>query len=826
MQNKIVGVPFDNWVADQIEHRQKILGKTQRTAEELQYLNNKSSWVRVASSIDISDEEIANGLGLSQGNRTAKDFVLFGGSISVNDNLSYQAPLGGVIPNEGLSLSEASKYSYGFGSREYGYTPPPGIDSLKIVHKNRGSIRDYTLKLKAQNLDQFKVIDTLYLRLGYFLLIEWGHTSYFYKPNGESNYAFQNSPDFVTPAFSDLFEGSKDDIIDSLEKQRVKTSGNYDGGLVKVKNFSWSFNEDGSYDITINAVSIGGLIDSLLLNFQGPNVQNVDPTRYVVKNLTPTQKKDEAINLGEELPEGENVDRAFDRLVSKFLGRKGGFQTLIKNGIVEDAETSVGGKSLNKLVFDDFAGTIFANQYKSLINDFLLVSVLNLKAAEWSQTGDPEQNRYKRLNDGELVSIKFENGGTKNKSQENYYVRFDALIRFINEKVIPLNFSNQSTDDSELGEVENMIVFSDQVTMFTHWFQGSSDPHTCVVPFTYIDPEDNQNPRKIILSQELGVSFRLTDSQYVANLSKIHINLECIAQILDQLEGRDEEGNVSLFLFLDELLSRLNKALGNINSFSVLYDEATNQMFIQDDTVKPGESGVDELATPIRVYGTNIIDGQGSFVRNVSMLSQLTPNTAKEVAIGAVATGTNLNNSTSQLGRWNYGFVDRLQEKDTSSSTTAQEGNNILTRLNTTYTRHINFIKSTYEDYKSPTSNDVNVAKADLFTLLQYDLNIKTINGEVPGKGFIPISLQLSLDGLSGVLLYQKFRLTPNILPPSYDESIDFIIKSIDHTITGNEWVTSYSTVSAVKFRPIKGNLEPREAPEGEFSLLTLPTNS
>ena len=150
---------------------------------------------------------------------------------------------------------------------------PLALIVLKIVHKNRGAIRQFDIKLKAQNKDQFDIIDALYLRLGYFILIEWGHTSYFDTSGPESEYIA--NPEFFTPAFNSLFGGGDtDDILAKLKSQRETTSGNYDGGLVKVTNFSWNFNSDGTYDITISALSIGGLIDSLKLNFNGPNVTN------------------------------------------------------------------------------------------------------------------------------------------------------------------------------------------------------------------------------------------------------------------------------------------------------------------------------------------------------------------------------------------------------------------------------------------------------------------------------------------------------------------------------------------------------------------------
>ena len=48
-------------------------------------------------------------------------------------------------------------------------------------------------------------------------------------------------------------------------------SGNYGGLFGKITNFKWTFNPDGSYDITITVVSLGDVIESLKANIT-PNL--------------------------------------------------------------------------------------------------------------------------------------------------------------------------------------------------------------------------------------------------------------------------------------------------------------------------------------------------------------------------------------------------------------------------------------------------------------------------------------------------------------------------------------------------------------------------
>ena len=829
----IVGAPFSNWVKRQIDKRQEILGKSQRSPEEIQFLSNKNSWIRVASSVnlteDIADDQIKDQNLLSD--TLAKGFILFGGITPAKDNpnniLTYQSPLGGVVPSQESrnSFLDSSKYSYGFGSSEYGYTPPPGINSLKVTHQNRGSIRKYVLKLKAQNLDQFRIIDALYLRLGYYILVEWGHTSYFTDGEGEGEeFEFKGTPEYNTGAFTALFNGSKDDIIQQLKNDRQKSSGNYDGGLAKISNFSWVFNGDGSYDITINAVSIGGIIDSLIMNFPGNSLKVFDyPSNFVIKNLTPEEEIKIANDLGEQIPNDHTTDTAFLGVVKNFIS-KGKLEELLEAGVLEDSETTIGGTPLNTLNYDEYAGTIFSNQYKSVLNNKLLNDVLTLKNADWIKYNDI--NRYKKI--GNLLAIKFESGDSKKKDRENYYLTLGSLFSFITETILKLNFSQPGTTDEELKEVQPLIGLEYLNEIFTHPCAGSSDPYTCLVPFEFPPYEGFDNPVNSFLQTIIPDKFRTSpELPFVGVIGDIYVNMECIAEILDALEAVDPNNNIRLFEFLNELMFRIQISLGNINEFTVTYNETSNKIVIQDDTKIPGlvesKIGEDIEPTQLRVYGVNTLTPQGSFIKNVNMVSELTPNTAKEMAVGAVATKDNINDSTALIGRWNLGHVDRLQELDTASASKGKNNDSVEKKLKVIYKKYYNYLVNTYFNFLSPTGPDIGTASSNAASLFKYDLAIKTKNGEIAGKGFIPVNLQITLEGLSGALLYQKFELTPNILPPSYDKGIEFIITSIDHNIVGNEWTTTYSTLSSPKARPIEGDTpSPNSFNTNAFSTLKI----
>ena len=71
---------------------------------------------------------------------------------------------------------------------------------MDISALNKGSLRKAKVMLTAHNPDQFKMLEILYLRLGFSILIEWGHTHY-YDNDGD----LQQAP-FNTTPFSNFFE--------------------------------------------------------------------------------------------------------------------------------------------------------------------------------------------------------------------------------------------------------------------------------------------------------------------------------------------------------------------------------------------------------------------------------------------------------------------------------------------------------------------------------------------------------------------------------------------------------------------------------------------
>jgi hypothetical protein len=272
----IVGEGINKKIEKQVVQRQKVYGSINRSNEELTYLNTRTGWCKLMSGVSVEPTELdkssnIRNLNLPSGINLAKNYMLWNGITSVNiENQSHWNSQG--IAMDGSILNTGT---YGLGGLELGIRPMPGIISAEIKTETRGSIKKATIKIQANNRTQFDIIDLLYMRLGYSVLLEWGQSSYF---DNDGNYINDNPYSLENQWFSEKYsiinaDGTNgtapltyNSILRVINDYRLLSCGNYDAIFAKVVNFSWTFTNEGKYDITINLISLGDVIESLKSN--------------------------------------------------------------------------------------------------------------------------------------------------------------------------------------------------------------------------------------------------------------------------------------------------------------------------------------------------------------------------------------------------------------------------------------------------------------------------------------------------------------------------------------------------------------------------------
>ena len=253
----ILGSAFDPFVQKQLKVRSTKLsldnkdipkGNILKDPSSLGYTIGKTAFVRLSSGVNI-DSTLALRLFNKQsyaGSGLAKNFILQAGTL--NDKVGLRGGLSGAN----------SAYTIG-GISDFGLRPMPGISSVSIESKGRwGSLREASIKIECFNRDQLSAIEILYCHPGYSVLLEWGHDLFY---NNDGNLI--NNVSFI-----DFFEDglTRQGLYKKMLDKQKQYAGNFDSFIGPISNFDIVTNPDGTYSITVKAISWGYVIESLKIN--------------------------------------------------------------------------------------------------------------------------------------------------------------------------------------------------------------------------------------------------------------------------------------------------------------------------------------------------------------------------------------------------------------------------------------------------------------------------------------------------------------------------------------------------------------------------------
>lgn len=742
-KGNITGEPFDKEVVDQIEARQVFLGTNPKQDKHLIYQNNKTAFLRLASSIRIDGdknttaEKILEERGISKlykGNELAKSSVLFGGIVSIDTTNTY-------TPNYGLKeafdtydtlindekrtiISNPFNGAYGWGGiQSQGYRPMPGIESANISFYNRGALAKADIKIKVFTVEQLQVFDLLYLRIGYSMLLEWGHNIYI-----DNKGKLINRPTFFTDPFQKLFQEdtTQNQILDSIKKERKDSSYNYDAMLGKVTNFTWKFNNDGSYDIELKLVGYGDLIEALKVNTANPKGEN-NPTYSQKLNKTQNLLKKDREQLQAKLSKETNKPSVFGSVPQnqedlkvfneKFKQLQKDVESRIKNNnnnitatyaealqntnladianyIAKnyiEGQPASGQKNkqywenyyeqINKLVIGEqsTSGAITANQIApQTARENKDKTTFNGQLYDWVSA----LKKNKNINPKDLCSLTFkakadETSETNKSSLDvyQYYVRLGYMLDWMEKNL--LVYDNTKPKDAN-GNYPPLFNFdTDPEVNFCKRFpyQIPADPFVCLIPTKNTGPNlsflGNSNTNKkgnktespgweYFTSNSSGPDLSAYFVNNNDNLGKVMNIFVNIDFIAKTLEGGiDVNGKSNLVKFLSDLLNGINDSLGNVNKLEAQYDSESNTIKIIEGSKLDIIQETNEKMAIFESYGVKI-GSKGSFLTNVDFQVQLPPNMAAMATISAQSSGNIVGENATGLSKLNKGLVDRI----------------------------------------------------------------------------------------------------------------------------------------------------------------------
>ena len=859
MTGNIIGEPLDPQLVEEINIRQKAHGSgfaSKRTPQQIQFLNNRNAWFKLASSVEILDggvETLEDGTSIQLqdglprlkeigietpeqflGKQMAQKTVLF--NLMSELELDSKNNFKQYVRRSGISRQNTlwnNSSVYGLGDNPSPSTPAPGIKSVTINCLNRGSIKEASISLTAYNKFQFELIELMYLRLGFSMMLEWGFNQFLDDKGAiqqvgntliEENWFTENK--VKTPI----------GVLKEIKQKQLEYQFNYDGFYGKVVNFDWEFTPSGTYEITLKLITVGDVIESISAN----------PSSVAI----PVEQVNEEI---------------------------------------EDASSN---SKIGQLKNDESA--IIAKAGLSTMNFFLYEKV---KTTNWDEL--PSQSNYYSW----MNSIKANNPTTvtekyptiKDGIRFNYFITLGELLKEMFSKCSP----TIGEDDEQILSIDNIEATS---KMSTFPNLVSLDPRVCLIKPTF-----QSTPNSNLLSLKYPAYFndlkdftgrREKDGVIYGNLMNIYVNFEFVANIL-ATNVNEEESKLSIFKFLKQLCKGINRALGHTCKLQpVIKDDRI--VTIIDQNPIPGLIP-DQVIPNIEVFGFNEKDNTSNFVKDISFKTEITPDLATMLSIGATAgNSTTKETDGTAFSKWNEGlrdrFIKKLKDPPTNIRTNptnqelidkaweegkpisgvrkffknvgswftgddydADKDQNKTVKYKNKTVRDVNELefrqraeeidrqieakkaneRVTMEKLEKQFSSNyylylarcfggtVNVTTNDFnnqdFTLAQYKTTYTKISPDFINEGinsysgykntvnnlvfkltkkpsnqigFIPVKLNLKIDGLGGVKIYNGIKVTTKVLPSNYNEKLRFIITKVDHSIESNDWVTTLETLS------------------------------
>lgn len=879
---------------------------------------------------DTSGDRRLQSLGIGNeysGNSVAQHLVLTSGTTFISgDNIrEYKA---GVADN----LSIFNNFVYGFGGdKEWGLTAMPGLESVDIMSKNMGSLREATVKLRANSETQFSLIDSVYCRIGYTMFLEWGHSVYF---NNEGEYISSPMSAGVQSLLPIFLKGGKTTsyLQEQIEKNRRISTGNYDAFAGRVTNFTWDFNREGYYDITLKIVSIGDIVESLQID------QPLGDTLINSSNASDSIQPNDVSSLSKFLSIAAQQDgngiyqerysilgnwwetftTSTDILTNTFKNFKR--QLVANNSMTFKSQDYVYSALYGNALLRGITSTLGLNKLYGLgSNGEYEVATITTEASDYSQ-----ELKYKRP--ATSMNLKFDGvgkitsmegkiiSGRATFGEHQYqYIRFGDILDFINERLLIYNSI----------ENEPIIRINTEVTANLCYYSGvnmSADPSKVMVKVPiplpteklkgYANRKDgngnpiwphNLNQKQVYNHPDFALleEFVTDEGFFSNNGTEISgINAGQIMNIYfeyDYLMGeissnRDEKSkSLKLYDFIDSLLKTANSCLGGVNALTQrLVDD--NVLTIYDQNPIYGAQLDFDVNNVLNLYGVK--GKEGSFVRDFSITTEITSEFAAQVTIGAQAQGSSNTTDSTALSNWNYGLIDRWLprklsgdekdgNKDKSISTykriigardklmfmwlgyaegkkgrgvtpatleqkilTRQQQDNAKIALGTSNlldTNNINNPNLTTKQYQDivdglqldfivdqegyifkhfPTKRYSEFVKIqqDFLALLHIQSDVNTNQ-----QGMIPLNIGATLEGLSGIRIYDQLPVDTRFIPNYYPQTLLWIIKGVSHNITGDQWTTRLETIAVPKVPKLNSSASPTTSTTSYKQYTTIP---
>lgn len=880
---------------------------------------------------DGSEAALAAGFNAVRGASLSQNFILEGGTLS-----DYARVRGGnrevrrvdrirdSFPRRGLNTNTA----YGdiaiganASSDGFGIVPMPGITDINVRTKSAyGSLREAKVNFECHNRRQLEVLEMLYMRPGYMVILEWGWNPYI-KNDGTLYKERRLLEDYFTDTGEADGKNSRiytnnitqQEIFNAVNVLKEFHNGNYDGFLGFVKNFGFQAREDGGYTCYTELVSVGEVIDSLRI----PNISITDPiinlksntskSNFQKANIVVQSETKKIVHSGAQAQSVQVVttNRELDTadfneaLAAGIFPRYNGLLGLVKSIYNYCSFNDFSIENRSKFGTTDYEDQKLDEIFK--FNDSDYIDNLEDDSTEKKQLEGQKTNAKRLANtanyDGaynyylrDLVryqatsleqyitnvlgipkedvrdyiipagsEAKSSKPGGKGRSEQPF-IRWDVLCTLINENLItkdakalnPVKIVSDriyNTGEGRTLKVDPLLFCP--ISDFTNPSENalldySCDANVCILPMQFetnvlaeyggnVDafgigdalgyiPDTQKFPAhyiigsygiledglnivkyrnteikafKVVEPAGSGVFFNpvpLTDTDRLRRIGSIFLNVNMLNDIAEKHAGEED---YTLGKFLNDIWGEVNKVCPNHN-FVVTDDKESNTVFVIDLPVDSSEVP-SELYEFIPFSNKNILR-EFSYTSNVPKAMSATvaiqaqdPRSIQDID-GVTFAAFNRAIKNRILSTDDQSDFDRTKEQVTNQRDSVLSKQNQLKQQMDRYTvRFFKNLKLLANEKSAITEGNIKGITKEYQKNATYIS--QAVNQVSTFTSVIPLEFNATLDGISGIVIGNIFKVREDRLPKAYQKTrIGFIVFSEDQKVTaGGDWTTEIS---------------------------------
>jgi len=283
--------------------------------------------------------------------------------------------------------------------------------------------------------------------------------------------------------------------------------------------------------------------------------------------------------------------------------------------------------------------------------------------------------------------------------------------------------------------------------------------------------------------------------KYRGRTMNILVSCDYLLKIVSTYSKQNGSGDIYIREFVEQVLFDINKALGDVNIFRLAYDDGANTAYVVDDQMTPNLENSFSDSTNVSQIP---IFGNRSIARNLEIRTEISSKLSNMLAISANSKPdeqANLSKNTESYGFYNLGYKDRYIPRRTEFTSS------VVLPTDAMINSAIQFNKAIQTFYSDSTPADVSHATS---YYIERMAKIKAEDKGTRASSLIPVNLNLTIDGMSGLGMGYSFTVPNEFLPYTYDltntnpfgesnytNTVGFVMVGLDQTIENNEWLSN-----------------------------------